>query len=250
VVVFVASFLAGMVNSVAGGGTLLSFPTLIFLGIGPITANATNTVGLWPGSFAGVVGFRRDMRGTRRWVLLLIWPSIAGGIVGAFLLLHTPPDVFSAIVPILVLSATMLLAAQDTLTRWLGTPAAAAHDRPRWAMAAVGAQFAVATYGGFFGAGIGILMLAALGLLGLTDIHTMNGLKNLFAICINGVAAVYFVASGAVLWSVVVVMAIASILGGLGGAGIAHRMGRTFVRRVVIGVGIVSTVALTVRLFV
>jgi uncharacterized membrane protein YfcA len=250
VVVFVASVVAGAVNAVAGGGTLLSFPTLVFLGVAPITANATNTVGLWPGSFAGVVGFRRDMQGTRRWVLLLIWPSIAGGLLGAFLLLHTPPDVFSAIVPILVLSATILLAVQDRLSRRLGTPAGGAHDSPRWAVAAVAVQFVVATYGGVFGAGIGILMLAALGLLGLTDIHTMNGLKNLFAICINGIAAVYFAVSGAVLWSVVVVMAVGSVLGGLGGAGIAHRMGRTFVRRVVIVVGVVSTVALTIRLFV
>ncbi len=248
--VFVVSLVAGAVNAVAGGGTLLSFPTLVFLGVPPITANATNTLGLWPGSFAGVLGFRRDMRGTRRWVVLLIWPSLAGGIVGAVLLLRTPEDVFAAISPILVLTATVLLAVQDPITRRLGTPSGAEHGSPRWALAAVTVQFAVAVYGGFFGAGIGILMLAALGLLGLTDIHQMNGLKNTFAICINGVAAIYFAASGAVLWSVAAVMAVGAVLGGFGGAGIAHRMGRTFIRRVVIVIGIASAVALTIRLFV
>jgi len=248
-VVFLVSAAAGMVNSVAGGGTLLSFPTLVFLGVPPITANATNTVGLWPGSFAGVVGFRRDMAGTKRWLLLLIGPSVAGGVLGAFLLLRTPSDVFGAIAPILVLAATVLLAVQDRISRRLGVPGPD-HAGPRWAVAAVVVQFLVATYGGFFGAGIGILMLATLGILGLTDIHKMNGLKNTFAICINGVAAAYFVASGAVDWTYAGAMAVGAVLGGLGGAGLAHRLGRTFVRRVVIGIGLISTVALAVRPFI
>ena len=249
VVIFVASFLAGIVNSVAGGGTLLTFPTLVFLGINPIVANATNAVGLWPGSFAGMLGFRRDMVGTKRWVMLLIWPSLAGGALGAILLLRTPTKVFSAIAPILVLLATVLLAVQDPISRRFGTPGSD-HEAPRWTAGAIVGQFFVALYGGFFGAGIGIMMLATLGLLGLTDIHRMNGLKNLFAICINGVAAIYFIVSGAVLWPEAAVMAVAAVLGGFGGAGIAHRLGRTFVRRVVIAIGIVSSLLLTVRLLV
>src|SRR5207247_2598379 len=111
---------AGMVNAVAGGGTLLSFPTLVFLGVNPIVANATNTVGLWPGSFAGVLGFRRDMGGARRWAQLLLWPSLAGGVLGAVLLLRTPTHVFERIAPFLVLAATILLAGQEPLSRRFG----------------------------------------------------------------------------------------------------------------------------------
>jgi uncharacterized membrane protein YfcA len=249
VVIFVSSFFAGMVNSVAGGGTLLTFPTLVFLGINPIVANATNAVGLWPGSFAGMLGFRKDMVGTRHWIMLLIWPSIAGGAAGAILLLRTPTKVFSEIAPILVLLATFLLAVQDPISRRFGSPGSD-HDAPRWTVGAIVGQFLVALYGGFFGAGIGIMMLATLGLLGLTDIHRMNGLKNLFAICINGVAAIYFIVSGAVLWPEALVMALGAVAGGFGGAGIAHRLGRTFVRRLVIAIGIVSSLALAIRLAV
>ncbi len=248
-VVFGVSVAAGMVNAVAGGGTLLSFPTLVFLGVNPITANATNTVGLWPGSLAGVVGFRRDMVGVRRWALLLLWPSLAGGVLGAVLLLRTPSDVFERIAPFLVLVATILLAVQEPVSRRL-RGSATGHGSNRWTVAAVAAQFVVSVYGGFFGAGIGILMLATLGLMGLTDIHQMNGLKNLFAISINGVAAIYFAASGAVSWSVAAAMAVGAVAGGLGGAGLAHRLGRGFVRGTVIAIGVGSSVALAVKAFV
>jgi len=248
-IVFAVTFVAGAVNSIAGGGSLLSFPTLVLVGVPPITANATNTVGLWPGSLAGVLGFRRDMEGTRRWLLLLIWPSIVGGAIGAVILLHTPPHVFSVIAPLLVLGATLILALQDPLSRALGRLGGDPDRRSvGWAVAAIAVQFVVAVYGGFFGAGIGILMLAALGLLGLSDIHQMNGVKNTLAICINGVAALYFAVSGAVRWPVAAVMAVAAVLGGFAGAGVAHRFGRAFVRRAVIAIGISASVALTVRL--
>jgi uncharacterized membrane protein YfcA len=250
-VIFVAAFCAGMINSVAGGGTLVTFPTLVWLGRDPILANVTNAVALWPGSLSAAFGYRRELGDSGRWMLLLAGPSLAGGLLGASVLLRTPSRTFAAIVPYLILFATVLFALQESITRRLGVDGHAhRHASRAWWIGAAAFQFCVAVYGGYFGAGIGILMLAALGLLGLTDIHTMNGLKNLFAICINGIAAVYFAVSGAVLWSVVVVMAVGSVLGGLGGAGIAHRMGRTFVRRVVIVVGVVSTVALTIRLFV
>jgi uncharacterized membrane protein YfcA len=248
-VVFGVSIAAGMVNAVAGGGTLLSFPTLVFLGVNPITANATNALGLWPGSLAGVVGFRRDMTGARRWAMLLLWPSLAGGVVGAVLLLRTPSDVFERIAPFLVLVATVLLAVQEPVSRRL-RGSASGHGSNRWTVVAVVAQFVVSVYGGFFGAGIGILMLATLGLMGLTDIHQMNGLKNLFAISINGVAAIYFAASGAVAWSVAATMAVGAVVGGLGGAGLAHRLGRTFVRGTVITIGVGSSVALAIKAFV
>jgi len=238
-VVFLAAFVAGMINSVAGGGTLVSFPTLIWIGRDPIVANVTNTVALWPGSLGGMLGFRRELQGTGRWMGLLALPSLLGGLVGAVLLLATPSRTFATIVPYLILFATILFAVQEPITRALRAAGihAATHPHRTWWLGAAAFQFLVAVYGGYFGAGIGILMLAALGLLGLTDIYQMNGLKNFFAMCINAVAAVYFVVWGAVNWHDAIVMAFGAIAGGLGGARLARRLGRQFVRRTVIAIG-------------
>lgn len=251
-VVFAAAFLAGLVNSVAGGGTLLSFPALVWMGRDPIVANATNAVALWPGSLASAIGFRRELRGGRRLLWRLGVPSLAGGAVGAILLLRTPSRTFASIVPFLIFFATVLFAFQEPITRRLHRHAHAASRSPAppssawWTWAAV-FQFAVAVYGGYFGAGMGILMLAALGVLGLTDIHHMNGLKNVFAVCINGVAAVYFSACGAVHWPDALVMAAGAIAGGYGGAGLARRLGRRFVRRAVVVIGVAMGLSLLMR---
>lgn len=246
VVIFVAAFLAGMINSVAGGGTLLSFPALIWLGRDPVIANATSTVALWPGSFGGWLGFRRELREGKRWVLWLGVPSLLGGALGAYLLLRTPSETFAAVVPYLILGATLLLAAQEQITRMLKLSGGEKPSRAWW-VGAVAFQFLVGVYGGYFGAGIGILMLAALGLLGLTDIHEMNGLKNLFALFINGIAALYFIISGAVIWIDVLVMAVAAVAGGYFAAGVARRLGRKFVRRLVVFIGIAMAVSLFFR---
>lgn len=247
-VVAVAGFVAGAINAIAGGGTLLSFPALVWIGVPPVMANATNSVAIWPGSFAGVIGFRRDIAKLPRWLFWLIVPSLLGGIAGAVILLRTPERTFARIVPLLILGATLLLAAQEGITRLLGR-FVASHEHPSrgWIVFAVTFQFLVSVYGGYFGAGMGILMLAALGLIGMHDLHQMNGLKNLLAICINGVAAVYFAMQGAVVWSHVLVMAAASIAGGFAGARTAHRLGRVFVRRAVVAIGLVMTVALLWR---
>lgn len=244
--IFAAAFAAGMINSVAGGGTLLSFPSLVWLGRDPVVANATSTVALWPGSIGGLLGFRHDVQRDRTWALWLGVPSVAGGALGAVLLLNTSSRTFSHIVPYLVLGATILLAAQEQIVARLKLERPARPSRAWWTGALV-FQFIVGVYGGYFGAGIGILMLAALGLLGLTDIHEMNGLKNLFAIMINGVAAAYFILSGAVIWIDVLVMAIAAVMGGYFGAGMARRMGRRFVRRLVILIGVGMAVSLFIR---
>jgi uncharacterized membrane protein YfcA len=274
-IVFAAAFAAGLMNSVAGGGTLLTFPTLVWIGRDPIIANATNTVALWPGSLAGMVGFRRELRAGGGALLPLVVPSLLGGVTGACLLLRTPSRTFAEIVPYLILFATVLFATQEPLTRRLrrrtdaprrvATAAAAAGHVPgvksavlhqgggagtlttTWWAGAVVFQFLVAVYGGYFGAGIGILMLAALGLLGLTDIHHMNGLKNLFAVCINGIAAVYFGTWGAVGWADAAVMAAGAIAGGYGGAGLARRLGRRFVRRAVVVIGVAMAISLLLR---
>ncbi len=245
IVIALAAFAAGAINSIAGGGTLLSFPALVWIGVNPVMANATNTFALWPGSFAAMVGFRRELANVRRWLLLLTIPALLGGATGGVLLLHTSMATFTRLVPFLILGATLLLATQELITRRLGL-VARAHENPSagWITIVVVFQFLVGIYGGYFGAGIGILILAALGLIGLTDMHEMNGLKNLLAICINGVAAIYFAWSGAVLWKDGFIMAVAAIIGGYLGARVARHLGRTFVRRSVVVIGLAMGIAL------
>lgn len=227
---------------------MITFPTLLFIGVRPILANATNTVALWPASVAAMFGFRREIAESERSMFVLVVPSVVGGSVGALILLHTPSHLFELLAPYLVLVASLLLALQGQISRRIHRDAEKARSRTWWTLAVV-AQLVVSVYGGFFGAGIGILMLAALGLIGLTDIHRMNGLKNLYATCINGAALVYFIVSGAVVWSVALVMVGGSIVGGFGGARLAHRVGRRTIRRVIVVIGIVMTVALLVRIY-
>jgi uncharacterized membrane protein YfcA len=245
IVIVLAAFAAGAINSIAGGGTLLSFPALVWIGVNPVMANATNTFALWPGSFAAMIGFRRELANVRRWLLLLTIPALLGGATGGVLLLHTSMATFTRLVPFLILGATLLLATQELITRRLGV-LAHAHENPTagWITIVAIFQFLVGIYGGYFGAGIGILILAALGLIGLTDLHEMNGLKNLLAICINGVAAIYFAWSGAVRWKDGFIMAIAAIIGGYLGARVARHLGRTFVRRSVVVIGLAMGIAL------
>ena len=260
VVIFGAAFIAGMMNSVAGGGTLLTFPALIWMGIDPKAANVTSTVALWPGSLGGMLGFRRELRDSRRWMLLLAPSSIIGGLIGAYLLLRTPSRAFAAIVPYLILFATVLFAAGEPITRLLrrnnktagqnqeNGQTQSANDASRaWWVGAVILQFFSATYGGYFGAGNGIVMLAVLGLLGLTDIHQMNGLKNFFAVCINVIASFYFMVWGPVHWAAALVMTVGAIAGGYGGAGLARRLGRRFARGAVIFIGLAMTLSLLFR---
>jgi uncharacterized protein len=246
-IVLGAAFLAGLVNSIAGGGTLLSFPALVWVGRNPVLANATNSVALWPGSLAGMIGFRHDLARVRRWLLLLTIPSLIGGAAGAILLLRTSEGTFERLVPLLILGATLLLAFQEAISNRLKSVAREINPTPAWVIFVFVFQLLVGLYGGYFGAGMGILMLAALGLIGLTDVHQMNGLKNLLAICINGVAAIYFTVRGAVLWHDAVIMAVAAIAGGFAGAKLAHRLGRRFVRGAVVVIGLTMTIALLLR---
>lgn len=242
-IIFLSAFAAGIVNSLAGGGTLLTFPALIWTGRDPVLANATSTVALLPGSLSGAFGFRRELKDSRRWIVRLGLPSLAGGVLGAFLLLRTPSGIFAQLAPWLILFATGLMIVQEPLSRWLNKETDREPTRLWWT-GAIAFQFFVGVYGGYFGAGIGILMLAALGLLGFTDLHKMNGLKNLFAVCINGVAAAYFVFLGAVIWLDVALMIVAATLGGFAGAKLAYRLGRTFVRYTVIAIGVAMAVSL------
>jgi len=188
---------AGMMNAMAGGGTILTFPALLLLGESAITANATSTVALLPGAAASMAGYRREVQTHRRWLTSLLLPSLAGGAIGSILLLRTSERAFERLAPFLILFATLLFLSQGAVARWSGSPHSESLSRGRFAAASL-LQFGVAIYGGYFGAGIGILMLATLGFLGLSDIHAMNGLKNFFGMCINFVAAGYFIFRGAV----------------------------------------------------
>jgi len=239
VLLFAAALAAGAINSVAGGGTLLSFPALLAIGVSPVAANATSTVALVPGSLSAYWGYRGEMTDAgadlRRWAV----PSLLGGALGAWLAVHIGDKVFSRMVPYLILGATGLFLLQGPLRAWLNKRLAdTGQARAPSALGAALFQFVVAVYGGFFGAGIGILMLAAMGILGLTNIHRMNGIKNFAAVCINGVAALTFVWSGKVHWGLALLMMVAAIIGGYGGAGLAKRVGQQNVRRTVVAIGL------------
>ena len=247
-----AAFLAGIMNSVAGGGTLLTFPALIAAGLSPLIANATSTVALLPASLSSAFGYREELAGSRRWAAALAVPSLVGGGLGALLLLHTSNATFNRIVPWLVLGATTLFVLQRPLLRWIRgeaptrlTDQQVGERAPAPAMLA--AQLLVGVYGGYFGAGIGILMLAALGFMGFSNIHRMNGLKNWGAFCMNFVAAVMFAFSGIVDWPVALSMAAGSIAGGYVGARAAQRVPQGVVRGVVIALGVTTGVWLLIR---
>jgi len=231
---------AGVMNAMAGGGTLLTFPTLIFLGESAITANATSTVALWPGAAASMYGYRKEVAAYRDWLKVLFFPSLLGGVLGAVLLLETPVPIFARLAPFLVLFATLLFLLQGAVRRSPGTPGHGAKTPSRLAVASL-FQFGIAVYGGYFGAGIGILMLAVLGFLGLCDIHAANGVKNFFGLCINGFAAAYFIARGAVLWPAALVMIVGAIAGGYAGARFARRIGQKKVRAAVVVIGFLIT---------
>ena len=243
-----SSFGAGVMNALAGGGTILTFPTLVLLGIPAIQANATSTIALLPGAAASLAGYRREVATHRAWMKTLFLPSLAGGAVGSVLLLKTPEKLFASLAPYLVLFATLLFLLQIVLAKRKGDPeahAAAGPTAARWGVATL-AQLAVAVYGGYFGAGIGILMLVVLGFLGLTDIHAMNGLKNFFGITINAVAAAWFIWNGAVLWPIALVMVAGATAGGYAGARFARRIGKDKARAavVVIGLGVTAVLLL------
>ena len=213
-VAFGAAFLAGAINSVAGGGTLISFPALIWLGLNSVTANATSTVAIWPGTLGSIWGYRRELGEAEPRFRVLIVPSLVGGITGALLLRWTPPAIFDKLVPYLILFATLLFMAQEPVQRKLKTADSGTRHSTQWLVGAILFQLFVGIYGGYFGAGIGIMMLAALSILGLTDIHEMNSLKVVFGGSINGVAALYFIWAGMVQWPFVLIMAMGAIAGG------------------------------------
>ncbi len=241
-----ASIAAGAINSVAGGGTLLTFPSLMAVGLLSTVANATNTAALWPGQLSSLFGYRNEIRQNVRSIVPLLILGLFGGALGAYLLTVTSSKIFDRIVPFLILMATALFVLQEPLSRWQkarlepsAKPAAISVSEEPLQLSFGVAVFMllIAVYGGYFGAGIGILTLAALGLCGMTNIHQMNGVKNIFTLGINGVAAVWFMVDGLVRWEMAGIMVLGSIFGGYAGAGIARRIGQKNVRRIVILIG-------------
>jgi uncharacterized membrane protein YfcA len=242
-----AALLAGAVNAVAGGGSLLSFPALLAVGYPAITANVTNSVALTPGYFGGTLGYRRELAGQRRRILALGATSATGAVVGAVLLLVSSPELFEAIVPFLIFLACGLLALQPRLARLVrarragdgdqepGDPAAGPdrHTGPLFAT-----QFLAAMYGAYFGAGVGIMMLAILGIFLTDSLQRLNALKGLLSFLISVVAAVWFALFAEVSWVAVAVMAVASLLGGQLGVVLARRLNDQVLRWLVIAFGV------------
>lgn len=275
VLLFIAAILGGTLNSVAGGGSFITLPSLIFAGVLPINANATSTVALWPGSVASIGAYRKElMKQKRTQVLLLSITSLIGGILGAFLLLDTSQTTFIRLLPYLLLIATVLFTISGPLTARMRqrqatrsaalqkeTMAVQGQDTEQADMAVLPSsnpiqkrtswlvlvgtaflQLIIAIYGGYFGGGIGILMLASLGLMGMENIHEMNAMKTLLTTCINGVALIIFVSKGVVVWPQAILMIGGAIIGGFGGAYFARKLNPLWVRWFVIAVGLGMTI--------
>ncbi|HTC94505.1 MAG TPA: sulfite exporter TauE/SafE family protein [Terriglobales bacterium] len=237
---FVAAVVAGGLNSVAGGGGFIAFPTLIFTGMLPINANATNTVALWPGTVASVGAYRRELEGREKWKMLmpLFIVTILGSLVGARLLLKTSQSTFMRVVPWLLLGATLTFAVGGPVSNWIRRRAERhAHASLAALFAVTLLQLAVAVYIGYFGAGAGILMLALLAVMGMENIHTMNAFKTLLASLANAIAIVTFVLAGAVVWPQAILMTVGAALGGYGGAWYAQKLDQKVVRYLVIAIG-------------
>jgi uncharacterized protein len=230
-----SAFAAGVMNSVAGGGTLLTFPALLGV-VPPAVANATSTVALLPGSLAGAWGYRAELATARRFVVRMVAPSLVGGFLGAWLVGQNQ-KAFADLVPWLILTAAVLFLVQQPVAAWMRKHKPDHEPGPLGLLALIGFQFVVAVYGGYFGAGIGILMLTALGFMGIRDIHRMNAVKTFLASAINAASVVIFVADGLVDWHYAAAMAGAAVVGGYAGARVARRLPAAAVRWAVIAIG-------------
>jgi len=242
-----AAAVAGAVNSIAGGGTLLSFPAAMAWGLPSTVANATNAVALMPGSLAAAWAYRRELRTNVGLLRLLAGPAIVGGVVGAILLHATPVRVFDAIVPWLVLGATLLILFQGRVAKAGPSAAVPAEVARRRSLIAAGSQFAVGVYGGFFGAAMGIITLAFIGLVVAGDIQYRNALKNLLSALVNGVASLYFVWARLVSWRAAALMMTGAVFGGYVGGLLARRTPARVVRALVVAIGLTLSALLAYR---
>jgi hypothetical protein len=238
IALLIAAMAAGAINAVAGGGTLVTFPVLLLFGTPPVIANATNTLALVFGTAGSIYGYRRHFAVVKPWLSRFLPVSLLGGLIGGILLTHTSNEVFAKLVPFLILFATILFLAQGAFRKMAGL--SDGDGRPIRHQSVIGAvlfQFAVAVYGGYFGAGIGILMLASLGFIGLTHIHEMNALKNILGSMINLVAAVWFITAGLIDWPRAMIMTIGALGGYFLGAHFSQRIPQRAVRNIITIIG-------------
>ena len=244
ILLFVAAFAAGAMNTIAGGGTFLTFPALVFVGVPPVLANATSAVSVFPGYLGGAMGFRDELRQFHRGRLLRLGLiTLAGGFVGSLLLLVSSNKAFSVAVPFLLLAATLAFLFGDAVRAWA--------VRSRVAIAPEGmiGMFLVSIYGGYFNGGLGIVLLALFALWGMSDIHQMNGLKSGLSFALSAISVVTFAVAGAVEWPEAIVMMIASTAGGYAGAPMARALPKHIVRRIVAVVGFAMSGVFFYRLF-
>ncbi|MDO9600648.1 MAG: sulfite exporter TauE/SafE family protein [Azoarcus sp.] len=242
-IIATAALAAGAVNSIAGGGTFFSFPALLAIGVPPVVANASNSVSLWPGSLAGAWAFRRELARFSRSLPMLSLVAFVGGIGGGLLLLATSNAAFSRLIPWLLLVATVLFAFSSQISAVVKKfrPRRADADARHIGPAGLAFQLVVSIYGGFFGAGMGILMIAALAIQGFEDMHEINALKNWLSAVIYSVAVATFAIAGAVSWPHTLIMLVTATLGGYLGASVARRLPAVWIRRFVIITGAVLT---------
>lgn len=233
----ISSYAAGVINTLAGGGTLLTFPALASV-ISLRAANMTSTIALISGSLTAAWGLRRDLEGTRSWIRLLVIPSLLGGLIGSSLLLILDETFFKRIVPWLLLTASLLFWAQPHVMQFIKTQHSSGQPRKELMILLWVFQFLVGIYGGYFGAGIGILMISALSLMGVGNIHRVNAVKNLLAAGINGVSVIVFICSGLVVWKYAILMGITAVLGGLSGARLSRILPRSLLRWLIILTGV------------
>jgi uncharacterized protein len=245
---FLAAAVGGALNAVAGGGSFLTLPALIVAGVSPVVANATSTLALWPASLSSTLAYRRELRSSRQWLIALGLTSVLGGLAGALLLVRTSDDAFLRLLPWLMLVAAATFTFGNKLRPAPKDAAAPSHPFEHgavWRPALLGvilAQLLIATYGGYFGGGMGIMMLATMALAGMTNIHEMNGLKSFLGVAINGFALATFILTGTISWRYGLAMAVGATLGGYLTAAFARKLDPRYVRWFVIIVGWVMTI--------
>jgi hypothetical protein len=242
-VLVAAGFVAGLFNGVAGGGTLISFPVLLALGYPALTANLTSTVGIWPGYLGGVAGFRQEIIEQRDRFVVLAPITILGAAVGAILLLTTPSSAFTRLAPWLVLFATALFAMSPFLSRWLSGGGPTTDTRP---IALWVGMFLAAVYGGYFGAAMGVIILAVLGLTLPDTLARASGIRAVLSVLSNGVAALVFIVHGRLQWSAAGFLAIGCVVGGYVGAAVARKLPAPALRVVVVLIGLGTGIRLLV----
>jgi hypothetical protein len=241
-----AAIAAGTVNALAGGGTLITFPMLTFLGVPAVAANVTNTVALCPGYFGGTLAQRNDLRGQKDRLWIVVPASIVGGVIGGFLLLQTGERLFRELVPYLILLASGLLAIQDPVRAWIlgrmGEGHGAGLEKIAWLPVGL-----ASVYGGYFGAGLSVIVLSALGLTLEDTLTRLNALKQAVAFSVNVAAAIFFLFSGQVVWSAALVMAVGALIGGTLGGRLAGRIKPSTLRWTVVVIGVVISIIYFVR---